>query len=324
MLIIPTILPSEDASSRKTVSGQQEGYYANLLKPLNPINPAQQIVEPIPIKNLSYINGVPRVMWTEEEVDRMNTIENLQYTVVGKFSYGWPELEDLRTQIPKQCHVKGECKIDLLRNRHILMRFSLMEDFVNMMAKNAYYIIAKDGYAYQMHPLTYDANFTVEEETTQVMTWISFPELKPTFFVKELLFSLASAVGKPMHLDMATVNKTRSSCARVKVQIDVSAELPKVVEMEIINTNIKESRVEQVKIQYDSIPKYCKKCRLQGHNEHECRVLNPDLKMEYIERRKNEDNIEEGPSSRPQEEKQRRYGEFQGRQLSLTRRLTSF
>ncbi|XP_070040107.1 uncharacterized protein [Nicotiana tomentosiformis] len=59
------------------------------------------------------------------------------------------------------------------------------------------------------------------------MAWISFPGLLPTFFVKECLFSLASAVGKPMHLDMATRNKTRPSCARVKVLVDLLADLPK-------------------------------------------------------------------------------------------------
>lgn len=61
---------------------------------------------------------------TEDEVDRMNISKNLQYAVVGKFSYGYQEIDELRIQIPKQCNVKGECKICLLRNRHILMRFS--------------------------------------------------------------------------------------------------------------------------------------------------------------------------------------------------------
>uniref|UniRef100_M1DF82 DUF4283 domain-containing protein n=1 Tax=Solanum tuberosum TaxID=4113 RepID=M1DF82_SOLTU len=151
-------------------------------------------VEPIPMKQLSYKDGIPRVIWTEEEVNRMNTLENLQYAVVGKFSYGWPNIEELRLQIPKQCDVKGECKIELLRRRHILMRFSRQDDFINMMSKSSYYILSKDGYSYMMRPLIYDANFSVEEETTQAMAWISFPNLKPTFFVKESIFSMASVV----------------------------------------------------------------------------------------------------------------------------------
>ncbi|KAG5630299.1 hypothetical protein H5410_002016 [Solanum commersonii] len=104
----------------------------NNLLPNNPIGLPNEIskhkdttnysstVKPILIKSLSYIEGVPRVVWTVEEVDRMNIIENLQYAVIGKFSYGWPKIEEVRIHIPKQCNVKGECKIGSLWNRHIL------------------------------------------------------------------------------------------------------------------------------------------------------------------------------------------------------------
>lgn len=46
------------------------------------------------------------------------------------------------------------------------MRFNLMEDFVNMMSKNIHYITGKDGVAYQMRSLIYDAKFKHNEETT--------------------------------------------------------------------------------------------------------------------------------------------------------------
>ncbi|WMV29038.1 hypothetical protein MTR67_022423 [Solanum verrucosum] len=73
------------------------------------------------MKQLSYNNGTPRIVWTKEEVNRMNILKDLQYAVIGKFSYGWPELKELRTIIPRQCNIKGECKIRLLRNRHDLI-----------------------------------------------------------------------------------------------------------------------------------------------------------------------------------------------------------
>ncbi|KAH0778711.1 hypothetical protein KY290_005138 [Solanum tuberosum] len=148
------------------------------------------------------------------------------------------------------------------------------------MSKNIYYIVAKDGYSYSMRPLIYDAKFRVDEKMTQAMAWISFPSLKSTYFVKEALFSIASAIGKPLHLDQATINKTRPSCARVKVQVDLLSNFSKHVEMEIINEHTKESRLEHVKIQYDMLPKYCMNCKVQGHAEDECRVLHPELKLE--------------------------------------------
>lgn len=78
----------------------------------------------------------------------MNSIENLQYGVVGKFSYSWQDIDDLWTQNLKQCNIKGECQIGVLRNRYILMRFSCEEDFINMMSKPSYYILFVDGPSY--------------------------------------------------------------------------------------------------------------------------------------------------------------------------------
>ncbi|KAH0749520.1 hypothetical protein KY290_028752 [Solanum tuberosum] len=79
--------------------------------------------------------------------------------------------------------------------------------------------------------LIYDVNFKIDEETTKTMAWISFPNLLPTFFGQESLFAIATAVGKPLQLDQATINKTRPSCAKVRVLVDLAASLPKSVIM---------------------------------------------------------------------------------------------
>lgn len=85
-------------------------------------------------------------------------------------SYDWLNLEDLGTQIPKQCDVKGKCKIRLLGNRHILIIFNLEEVLNSMLSKNIYYVFVKEGYSYTMRPLIYYATFKIEKETTHAMT----------------------------------------------------------------------------------------------------------------------------------------------------------
>ncbi|XP_060210522.1 uncharacterized protein LOC132637458 [Lycium barbarum] len=62
-----------------------------------------------------------------------------------------------------------------------------------------------------MRTFKWDPWFDPEEETKIAIAWISFPSLPPNYFVKEAVFSLASAVGKPLQVDMATANKTRLS-----------------------------------------------------------------------------------------------------------------
>lgn len=53
------------------------------------------------------------------------------------------------------------------------MRHKLIEEFMNVMEKNVYYINDKDGYSYQMRLLIYDAKFKMEEKKTQ--SWHGSP-----------------------------------------------------------------------------------------------------------------------------------------------------
>ncbi|KAG5620172.1 hypothetical protein H5410_005390 [Solanum commersonii] len=113
-------------------------------------------------------------------------------------------------------------------------------------------------------------------ETTTAIAWISFPTLPPNFFGKEAIFSLAAAVGKPLQVDMATQKKTRPSCARVKAEVERLGEFPKRINMGV-RKRTGEVMEKWIPIRYDYVPKYCKNCKLQGHNETDCFILHPEL-----------------------------------------------
>ncbi|WMV14215.1 hypothetical protein MTR67_007600 [Solanum verrucosum] len=182
--------------------------------------------KPIPLKPISYLHGEPQVICEHDEVNQMIINENLEYAVIGKFSYGWPEIQDLQKLIPKQCELKDECNIGLLSNIHVLIRATLLKDYVHLLSKLEFYITQRI-WSFRMRTLKWDPMFNPEEETSTAITWISFHSLPPNFFGNEVVFSLAAAVGKPLQVDMATRNQTRPSCARVKVEVDLLREFPK-------------------------------------------------------------------------------------------------
>ncbi|KAH0713391.1 hypothetical protein KY290_008987 [Solanum tuberosum] len=93
------------------------------------------------------------------------------------------------------------------------------------MSTPTYYLKVHNLYC-QMRPLKWNHWFVQEEEPSIAVAWISFPDLPPNFFAREAVFSLASAIGKPLTVDMATQNKTRPSCAKVKVEVDLLAQHP--------------------------------------------------------------------------------------------------
>ncbi|WMV20196.1 hypothetical protein MTR67_013581 [Solanum verrucosum] len=213
------------------------------------------------MKSIMYLHGEPRIIWEEEEVEQMIIKENLAFAVIGKFSYGCPTIQDLRKIIPKQCDLKGECNIGLLSNRHVLIRASCLEDYVNLLSKPAFYLMIS-GWSYTMRTLKWEPMFNPEEETSTAIAWISFPALPLNFFVKEAVFSLAAAVGKPLQVDLVTKNQTRPSCARVKVEVDLLREFPHKIIVGV-RKRTREVVEKNIQIKYDYLPKYCKNCKIR-------------------------------------------------------------
>lgn len=128
-----------------------------------------------------------------------------------------------------------------------------------------------------MRTLKWDPWFEPDIESTIGVAWISMPDLPPNFFARDAIFSIASAVGKPLTVDMATKNQTRSSCARVKVEVDLVVKLPQWIPMNEENDSTGEIKSKWVQIHYDYMPKYCKDCCLQGHDEASYWNIHPEL-----------------------------------------------
>ncbi|KAH0675433.1 hypothetical protein KY290_024486 [Solanum tuberosum] len=76
---------------------------------------------------------------------------------------------------------------------------------------------------------------------------------------------------------MATKNQTRPSCARVKIEVDLIAKLPQRVRINDEDDITGEVKSKWIKVQYDYMPKYCKEYCLQGHDEHNCWTIHPEL-----------------------------------------------
>lgn len=90
--------------------------------------------------------------------------------------------------------------------------------------------------------------------------------MPPNVFGKEAIFSLVSAVGKPLLVDMSTKNQMKPSCARVKVEVDLLREFPERIKIRMRMQN-KEVVEKCIKIKYDYVAKYCQTSKIQGHNK---------------------------------------------------------
>ncbi|KAK4337524.1 hypothetical protein RND71_042011 [Anisodus tanguticus] len=232
---------------------------------------------PIPIKPIVYLHGEPTIRFEKKEVEVMIHHQELTLAIVGKFSHGWPDIAFLRNAIPKQCGLKAEVRIGLLCDRHVLIRCSIVEYFDTLMSRQTFEIKEKNK-PYVMRTFKWDISFNPAEESRFAYGWISFPGLSPHYYGESTLFSLAAAVGSPIAIDSATLNKTRPSCARVKVEFDLLKNHPQHVVIQVGEGDGITSELQ--KIRYDFKPKYCTNCKLQGHDVDGCWNLQPALRPE--------------------------------------------
>lgn len=130
--------------------------------------------------------------------------------------------------------------------------------------------------------------FKPDVETPLVPIWISLPELPWHCYNKEFITSVLFPIDRVLYLDSASINKTRGSQARVKVQVDLTKDRPSHIWIGYIGEDITYGRWQ--KIEYDNIPDYCFYCKHQGHKEVDCIIKKRDeeaKKRKELEKNKN-------------------------------------
>ena len=145
--------------------------------------------------------------------------------------------------------------------------------------------------------------FNPDEETPLIPIWISLPELPWHCYNKEFITSLLSLIGRVLYLDSASINKTRGSQARVKVQVDLTRDRPSHIWMGYIGEDITDGRWQ--KIEYDNIPDYCFYCKHQVHHESACIIKRRDA--ENKRKKDLEKNKDKQDSVYPNQEEMQSY-----------------
>ncbi|KAF3680864.1 hypothetical protein FXO37_03130 [Capsicum annuum] len=138
--------PPDESMKHKHVEGEKQQCvapkYADLLKNKLYVHDNNKV----PPKPVIMVQGEPIVTWKSSEVKALILQENLQYAVIGKFSYGRPEINALRKIIPTQRGIKGEFTIGVMDSRHILIRLNQFEDYMNLLSTVAHHIKVNDVY----------------------------------------------------------------------------------------------------------------------------------------------------------------------------------
>ncbi|TMW80841.1 hypothetical protein EJD97_014515, partial [Solanum chilense] len=180
--------------------------------------------------------GLPAVLYVKDEVVK-DLASTCKFTLIGKFIYTMPKVELIRKNFILQTQLSGGVKIAHFNSRHVYIDLDNELDYNMVWTKQRMTIASQ-----VMRIQAWTPTFKPEEETPLVPIWISLPELPWHCYNKQFITSLLSPIGRVLYLDSASINKTRGSQARVKVQVDLTRDRPPHIWMGYIGEDITDGR----------------------------------------------------------------------------------
>jgi hypothetical protein len=97
-------------------------------------------------------------------------------------------------------------------------------------------------------------------QINKTLVWIRFPSLGMEYYDESLLLALATAVGRPVKVDIHTLDASRGKFARVCIEIDLDKPVVGKVWF----------RDYWYKVEYEGLHLLCQRCGLYGHVSRNC------------------------------------------------------
>ena len=145
-------------------------------------------------------------------------------------------------------------------------RFETEAEMKKAMALRSLQIGGKRLY---LAPWTDGASFQ-KNVIKKVSTWIKLVDVPHSYWTREGLKHIASAVGTPLTLDNQTATLNPMKYAGVLVEIQYECAYPKAVWVPVIDDDSGEVVKVRVGIDYSSVPQSCSYCRAFGHYDSRC------------------------------------------------------
>ena len=102
-------------------------------------------------------------------------------------------------------------------------------------------------------------------QLTTMPIWVKFYNIPLEYWTNTCLSYIASAVGKPLHMDSLTENRSRLSFARICNEVDSSSKFPKAARL-----NLGNGKYTTIRIEYPWVPHNCSNCKVFGQKISHC------------------------------------------------------
>ncbi|GAB2269538.1 hypothetical protein Dimus_004458 [Dionaea muscipula] len=207
--------------------------------------------------------------------------------IVGYLSGPYPGNAAMRrlvdswnTQVEFQLHSSG----------WIIFEFKEVCSLLNVL-QNVPYVVRGQVLMIRRMPPFFDFG---REGMSSMPIWVKLPNIPLRLMKMECLELLGSQIGTPIMTDKLTFTQERVSYARLLVEVDLAKEVVTKIPIKLPGNHTHIQVVE-----YENLPKYCRRCWEVGHFEPSCwqsrrNVAGHDDKMRRMWLPKNRNGREEG------------------------------
>lgn len=207
--------------------------------------------------DLEFLNGEdgePVITIGHEVLEAMNGIWK-QYMIVKMFGRNIA-ISVLSRRLRDMWKPKGAMYVMDLPRQFFMVRFEEEEEYMAALMGGPWKVF---GNYLMVQAWTPNFDPTIEEiETTSV--WVRLANIPINFYHKSILMGIARGLGKPIRVDLTTLQCERARFARICVEVNLKKPLKGTI---FING-------ERYYVSYEGLSSICSKCGLYGHLVHSC------------------------------------------------------
>lgn len=199
--------------------------------------------------------SIPNISFSEQELTRLRTPWRkslIIHTINCKRS-----IPDIKFRLQKIWKTKGNLDIIDMGQGFYIAKFTNPEEYFLALAGGPWFMFQFHLAVHQWQP-----NFRKKLINQEKMfIWAQFRDLPVEYFNEEALFRLATAIGRPIKMDINTSEITRGKFARVCIEVSTMKPLPPYV------------RINKFKqeIAYELNSGFCNGCGKIGHLFNQCK-----------------------------------------------------
>ncbi|XP_042056286.1 uncharacterized protein LOC121800861 [Salvia splendens] len=205
-------------------------------------------------------SGLPSIHFSSEKTSYL--AEKMGHAIVGKFSHSISSSQHIQNAFIGM-RFKGEFSWKYINAKHVLIQFSLLEDYVKLLGgANGMPVWFVERH--HMRVFKWTPDFDPFFESPIAAVWCNLIGLPIHLFEKLALFAIGGLLGEPLQVDHVTISRTRLSFARMCIKIDISQ-----TQTQEIVLDFQGREIRQI-VKWDRIPQYCYDCKHFGHSSEVC------------------------------------------------------